>query len=381
MVNLLFADDTTAHPARHRPHPLRPRLRHRRHAVASPRSTCASSTPTRHLEVFGQELTTNPTRSAAQRHAHQGPGHREHQFGDSFTDDGFPGEEFDYMLANPPFGVEWKRTRRRSETKHESTASTGRFGAGLPAHQRRLLPVPPAHDLQDEADPQGRRQPHRPSSSTAPAVHRRRRVAARARSAAGSSRTTGSRPSSRCRTSSSTTPASSPTSGSSPTAKPTERRGKVQLIDAVRSLHEDAQEPGNKRNEIGDEQRRRDHAALPGVRDGEHSKIFANDDFGYRQITSNALAAELPASPGAHRAAQRDGVPEPGEVQEEGQGRRGRDRGRRSSRKRSLLPCTLDAEDLTRTRRVPAELEAASSHDQTELRRPQEGDSRRPIGA
>ena len=59
-------------------------------------------------------------------------------FGSSFTDDGFPGEKFDYMLANPPFGVEWKPERRRSRRSTRSSATTGRFGAGLPAHQRRL---------------------------------------------------------------------------------------------------------------------------------------------------------------------------------------------------------------------------------------------------
>ena len=45
MVNLLFTeDDDAAHQAGHRQTALRPRLRHRRHAVASPRTTSASST-------------------------------------------------------------------------------------------------------------------------------------------------------------------------------------------------------------------------------------------------------------------------------------------------------------------------------------------------
>ena len=78
------------------------------------------------------------------------------------------------------------------------------------AHQRRLLPLPAAHDQQDEA----RRARASPSSPTARRCSPATPARARATSAAGSSRTTGSRRSSRCPTSSSTTPASARTSGS-----------------------------------------------------------------------------------------------------------------------------------------------------------------------
>jgi type I restriction enzyme M protein len=52
-------------------------------------------------------------------------------FGNSFTDDAFRDEHFDYMLANPPFGVEWKKVADR--IKAESRRGfAGPFGAGLP---------------------------------------------------------------------------------------------------------------------------------------------------------------------------------------------------------------------------------------------------------
>lgn len=53
-------------------------------------------------------------------------------FGDSFTDDHHPGKTFDYMLANPPFGVEWKPEERVLRKEYEEQGFGGRFGAGLP---------------------------------------------------------------------------------------------------------------------------------------------------------------------------------------------------------------------------------------------------------
>jgi type I restriction enzyme M protein len=51
---------------------------------------------------------------------------------DTFTKDGFEDEKFDYMLANPPFGVEWKQQQRFIEQERDSLGYQGRFGAGTP---------------------------------------------------------------------------------------------------------------------------------------------------------------------------------------------------------------------------------------------------------
>src|SRR5690606_11492059 len=53
--------------------------------------------------------------------------------GDGRTSDGFQGERFHYMLANPPFGVEWKDQKKVVEKEHRTLGFNGRFGAGLPA--------------------------------------------------------------------------------------------------------------------------------------------------------------------------------------------------------------------------------------------------------
>jgi type I restriction enzyme M protein len=53
--------------------------------------------------------------------------------GDGKTSDGFPGRQFHYMLANPPFGVEWKDQQKVVEKEAGELGFSGRFGAGLPA--------------------------------------------------------------------------------------------------------------------------------------------------------------------------------------------------------------------------------------------------------
>ena len=59
--------------------------------------------------------------------------------GDSFLQDGYAGgngpeqpSTFDYMLANPPFGVEWKQQAQYIKRECETLGFEGRFGAGLP---------------------------------------------------------------------------------------------------------------------------------------------------------------------------------------------------------------------------------------------------------
>ena len=58
--------------------------------------------------------------------------------GDTFTKDGFDraadGKKwtFDYMLANPPFGVEWKQQQKYIENETDTLGFAGRFGAGTP---------------------------------------------------------------------------------------------------------------------------------------------------------------------------------------------------------------------------------------------------------
>jgi len=88
--------------------------------------------PAGELRVFGQELndeTYAVCRSDMMLKSHDA----ENIYpGNSFTHDGLPARTFDYMLANPPFGVEWKKVADHIKAEHETQGFSGRFGAGLP---------------------------------------------------------------------------------------------------------------------------------------------------------------------------------------------------------------------------------------------------------
>lgn len=52
--------------------------------------------------------------------------------GNTLSEDGLPAKQFDYMLSNPPFGVEWKKIQKEIKKEHEQEGFNGRFGPGLP---------------------------------------------------------------------------------------------------------------------------------------------------------------------------------------------------------------------------------------------------------
>jgi type I restriction enzyme M protein len=52
--------------------------------------------------------------------------------GNTLSDDQLPHDHFDYMLSNPPFGVEWKKVEKEIRREHEQKGFNGRFGPGLP---------------------------------------------------------------------------------------------------------------------------------------------------------------------------------------------------------------------------------------------------------
>jgi type I restriction enzyme M protein len=91
-----------------------------------------SLNPDARLAVFGQEL--NPETYAVCRSDMliKGQDASNIAFGNSFSEDGHAGQRFDYLLANPPFGVEWKMVADAIKDEHEHEGFAGRFGAGLP---------------------------------------------------------------------------------------------------------------------------------------------------------------------------------------------------------------------------------------------------------
>jgi type I restriction enzyme M protein len=88
--------------------------------------------PDARLEVFGQDHNPESYAVCGSDMLIKGQNIEHIVFGSSFTKDGFSRERFDYMLANPPFGVEWKPDADEIRKEHDTRGSDGRFGAGLP---------------------------------------------------------------------------------------------------------------------------------------------------------------------------------------------------------------------------------------------------------
>lgn len=235
--------------------------------------------------------------------------------GDGKTRDGFEGERFHYLMANPPFGVEWKDQKDTVEREHKIMGFTGRFGAGLPAiNDGSLLFL---QHMIGKMHPYAEGDEDRPGSKIAIVFN-------------------GS-------------PLFSGDAGSGPSnirrwiiendwldaivalpdqlfyntgiytyvwlvtnRKPPERQGKVQLIDGTRFYQKMKKSLNNKRNEINEDQIAHITRVYGNYQDGESSvlqingetetrvisRIFANCEFGFLKVTvERPLRMNFQASP------------------------------------------------------------------------------------
>ncbi|MGB7979867.1 MAG: class I SAM-dependent DNA methyltransferase [Candidatus Nanopelagicales bacterium] len=132
MVSLLFAEDADALAG---PAPIR--------TVYDPAAgtggmlTVADThlselNPAIRVEVFGQELNPETWAIARSDLMIKGADPDRMVLGNSLTHDGWAGQRFDYMLANPPYGVDWKAYADPIKREAEQLGFAGRFGAGLP---------------------------------------------------------------------------------------------------------------------------------------------------------------------------------------------------------------------------------------------------------
>ncbi len=88
--------------------------------------------PDAKLELFGQEINPESYAICKSDMLIKGDNPSNIKFGNTFTVDGLREEKFDYMLSNPPFGVEWKKSSKTIKAEFENLGYSGRFGAGLP---------------------------------------------------------------------------------------------------------------------------------------------------------------------------------------------------------------------------------------------------------
>lgn len=88
--------------------------------------------PQARLTVFGQELNGESYAICKADMLIKGQDVANIVYGNTLSDDGHPHKKFDYMLSNPPFGVEWKKVEKEVRKEHEQQGYNGRFGPGLP---------------------------------------------------------------------------------------------------------------------------------------------------------------------------------------------------------------------------------------------------------
>jgi type I restriction enzyme M protein len=245
--------------------------------------------PDARLEVFGQDYNAQAYAICGSDMMIKGQSMDNVCFGDSFTNDCLAGKTFDYMLANPPFGVEWKPEEDSIRKEYEEQGFGGRFGAGLPRiNDGSFLFL--QHMISKMKAPK--------EGGTRLAIVFNGSPLFTGGAGSGESNIRQwiiendwleaivAMPDQLFYNTGISTYVWVVTN-----RKERHRRGKIQVIDATSYFVKMRKSLGNKRNEIGDGSNGKpdqiaDITRLYGeFREGEHVKIFDNADFGYRRIT------------------------------------------------------------------------------------------------
>ncbi len=82
--------------------------------------------------LYGQEVNSSTFAISSSDMLIKGEDNSQIKYGDSFTEDKFENDKFVYMLANPPFGDDWKENKKYITDEYNKKGYDGRFGAGLP---------------------------------------------------------------------------------------------------------------------------------------------------------------------------------------------------------------------------------------------------------
>src|SRR6266702_3932723 len=238
--------------------------------------------PDAQLKLFGQELNPESYAICKSDMLIKGQNANQIKLGNSFTQDQLENEKFDYMLSNPPFGVEWKKVEKEIKAEHDKKGKNGRFGAGLPRISDGAFLF-----LQHMISKM------KPSNGGA-------RIGIVFNGSPMFSGGAGSGESEIRRWIIENdwleTIVAMPTELFYNTGiatyiwivtnrKDEKRKGKVQLVNAVSFSKKMPKNLGNKRNEISEEQIKQITKIYDDFKEGEHSKIFDNVDFGYWQVT------------------------------------------------------------------------------------------------
>ena len=235
------------------------------------------------LKTFGQELNEESYAICKADLMIKGQDPSSVKLGNSFTEDRFKGQQFDYLIANPPFGVDWGKVEDEVRREHEVEGHAGRFGPGLPRKtDGQLLFLLHMISKMRSADGRG---------SRAAIVFNGSPLFS---GGAGSGESEIRRwiiendwleavvalPDQLFYNTGISTYIWIVTN-----RKSDERRGKVQLVDGRDFFVKMDTSLGDKRNRISDEQSDQLTRLYGDFVDGDHVKVLPNEAFGYRRIT------------------------------------------------------------------------------------------------
>jgi len=239
--------------------------------------------PDAQLEVFGQDYNDQSYAVSGSDMLIKGQNIEHIVLGDSFTEDGFPNDKFDYMLANPPFGVNWKPESDFIKREYDELGYRGRFGAGLPRiNDGSFLFLQHMISKMKKPEDGGTRlgivfngSPLFTGSAGSGESEIRRWIIEN-----DWLETIIALPDQLFYNTGISTYVWIATN-----RKSSRRKGKVQLIDGSSYFSKMRKSLGNKRNEISDTHREKLVRLYANFKESEHCKIFDNSDFGYNRIT------------------------------------------------------------------------------------------------
>ena len=274
----------------------------------------AELNPDARLEVFGQEL--NPESYAicksdmlikGQNPSNVAKGNSLKRKDDTkLKGDQFVNQKFDYLITNTPFGVKWGKVQKEVKEEHEELGHGGRYGAGLPSVSDGSFLF--LMNLMSKMKPKEQ------GGSRLAIVFN------------GSPLFSGS-PSSKKNESTIRqwiiendlleAVIALPNQLFYNTGistyiwiisnhKPAERKGKVQLINAIDFYKKMSKSLGDKRNELSKEHIKEITELYGNFKESKHCKIFDNEDFGYSKVT-----VERPLKENGKLVTDRSGNPKP----------------------------------------------------------------------
>lgn len=238
--------------------------------------------PDARLEVFGQELNSESYAICKSDMLIKGQNPSNIKKGNSISEDQLEGQKFDYLITNPPFGVKWGKIQKKVKDEHEDLGHGGRFGAGLPSISDGSFLF--LMHLMSKMKPEGSRLAivfnGSPLFSGSPSSKKNESSIRQWIIENDLLEAVIALPDQLFYNTGISTYIWLITNN-----KPKERKGKVQLINAVEFYKKMSKSLGNKRHELTQEDIDKITKLYGDFKESGHCKIFDNTDFGYSKVT------------------------------------------------------------------------------------------------